>query len=558
MKNFLFLVLLFLGLSAVSQNYTQFAPSVYNQGGVSMIRQLPNGNLIGVTEETYVKLYTAQGISIDSFDFATGSSTYQNEIFVEDDGVVIVNTTSDTGAYTHGFHFPNPASFSLDIWMMKIDFNMDTLWTKSIGSHRNDVMNKMIKSKDGGYIMIATAGDGGGDVDTNIIDSTNVLRNIYWLCKLDSNANIEWQYAPDETSFGSIRQGVAEDTAGNIYLYLESTNPVFFIIDKDGNHIKRVDSTNFVTKMDIIERVILTEDNRLLVCGEGRYTDGFTYPVIEVYDTSGQFVEEHWLIEEIGRNSAYIDFQQDGDYLYFLIRAEDDPLLSNFDNDIVWVKYDINNLSSPVYIDRIYGDNDDDPLGFTLMNNGGMAISAYSNTKALHYWNNDFELPLGHVIIFDSCSLSANFSSALDINKIAITDLSTNSVFVEYFFDSLGSTTSSNPVYTFEDTGSFQICQVAESDNLCEQTYCETVFIDSIPNTGIYNPLRNQPVVTIENGIVYSRDSRITSMIVYDVLGHKVAQTNSTILSTKHLASGVYVLEILIDGKMRLNKFMVD
>lgn len=74
-----------------------------------------------------------------------------------------------------------------NLWVIKIDEMGNILWENSYGSVGYDEARDLILCPDGGFVMIARIYFGGGDV-SNVYGSYDV-----WMCKCDSNGNIEWE-----------------------------------------------------------------------------------------------------------------------------------------------------------------------------------------------------------------------------------------------------------------------------------------------------------------------------------------------------------------------------
>lgn len=76
-----------------------------------------------------------------------------------------VHQTGDGGYIVAG----NTQSFgsgSTDIWLIKTDYNGDTLWTRTIGGNNNDLCSSIDLTTDGGVIIVGTTtsfGVGGSD-----------------------------------------------------------------------------------------------------------------------------------------------------------------------------------------------------------------------------------------------------------------------------------------------------------------------------------------------------------------------------------------------------------
>jgi hypothetical protein len=88
------------------------------------------------------------------------------------------STDGDVQSGNHGYS---------DLWVVKINAEGDIIWEKTYGSIGHDNPRDMILTPDGGFVMIARVGIGGGDV-THYYGSGDC-----WMAKCDSIGNIEWE-----------------------------------------------------------------------------------------------------------------------------------------------------------------------------------------------------------------------------------------------------------------------------------------------------------------------------------------------------------------------------
>lgn len=76
-----------------------------------------------------------------------------------------------------------------NIWITRIGENGTLIWNKSYGSRSVDELEKIIQTKDNGYIFVGSCGN-------NTIDVSGMYAcadQSYWLVKIDSSGNIIWQ-----------------------------------------------------------------------------------------------------------------------------------------------------------------------------------------------------------------------------------------------------------------------------------------------------------------------------------------------------------------------------
>jgi len=124
-------------------------------------------------------------------EFETAHSIIQTN----DGGLIVAGfATSDNSGDVDGFTNGKVG------WIIKLDINGNLLWQKNLGGDEEDMINSIIQTTDGGYIV---AGESNSD---------NILPNYgdfdYWIVKLDSLGNTIW-----ENKYG----GTGQDRANSIY-----------------------------------------------------------------------------------------------------------------------------------------------------------------------------------------------------------------------------------------------------------------------------------------------------------------------------------------------------
>lgn len=98
------------------------------------------------------------------------------------------NISGDKTENTHGFN---------DIWIVKLESNGDILWQNTIGASFTDILNSIIQTPDGGYLLGANSvSNSSEDKSENNVGFPFGLPYYtyydYWIIKLDSSGNIEW------------------------------------------------------------------------------------------------------------------------------------------------------------------------------------------------------------------------------------------------------------------------------------------------------------------------------------------------------------------------------
>lgn len=74
-----------------------------------------------------------------------------------------------------------------DYWVLKLDVAGNKLWQKPLGGSGDDFAYSIDQTSDGGYIVAGSSNSKNGDV------SGNHGSDDYWIVKLDTGANIQWQ-----------------------------------------------------------------------------------------------------------------------------------------------------------------------------------------------------------------------------------------------------------------------------------------------------------------------------------------------------------------------------
>lgn len=78
-------------------------------------------------------------------------------------------------------------AFGADLWMLRIDSLYNILFQKTLGSASSDEALKILPLDNGGYMFLGRTGLAGNNVDSSYGNFD------LWVCKTDSNVNIDWQ-----------------------------------------------------------------------------------------------------------------------------------------------------------------------------------------------------------------------------------------------------------------------------------------------------------------------------------------------------------------------------
>lgn len=205
----------------------------------------------------------------------------------DDGGYIVAGDTNSTDGDVSGNHG------NFDFWIVKLDGAGNIEWQKCLGGSSYDEANSIRQTADGGYIIAGNTNSSDGDVTGNhgIED--------FWVVKIDSIGNIEWQKALGGSSFDggySVRP-----TADGCYIVAGITNSNDG--DVSGNHgsedfwVVKLDSIGNIewqkclggSSYDLGLSVQQTHDRGYIVAGITNSNDG---------DVSGNHgTEDDWVVK---------------------------------------------------------------------------------------------------------------------------------------------------------------------------------------------------------------------------------------------------------------------
>jgi len=110
-----------------------------------------------------------------------------------DEGYAFVAGTNSNDGDVSGLHGPpgGPPGGWSDIWVVRLNEQMEIMWQKCIGGYDNDLPNYITQTEDGGFVVIGTTRSNDGDVSGN--PSYPGTYAAIWVVKLNEHGNIEWQ-----------------------------------------------------------------------------------------------------------------------------------------------------------------------------------------------------------------------------------------------------------------------------------------------------------------------------------------------------------------------------
>ncbi|MGU3375440.1 T9SS type A sorting domain-containing protein [Chryseobacterium sp. M5A1_1a] len=198
---FLFLLITYSFLSAQTAPPIQWQKSLggsLSELGYSIQQTTDGGYIVaGVASSTDGDLTENKGsgdywiVKLDS----SGNIQWQKSLGGTDNEIAYsVQQTVDGGYIVAGVSSSNDGDVtgnhgSQDYWVVKLDTIGNIQWQKSLGGSSYDFAKSVWQTADGGYIVAGASSSNDGDVTGNHGGQD------YWIVKLDANGNIQWQKA---------------------------------------------------------------------------------------------------------------------------------------------------------------------------------------------------------------------------------------------------------------------------------------------------------------------------------------------------------------------------
>jgi len=241
---------------------------------------------------------------IFSVGIANGQSTFQKTYGgIFNDYAYCVSQTLDGGYILGGQTVSYGQASQYYIYLVKLDSNGDTLWTKAIGDPNNSIdVHSVQQTSDSGYVACGMKGN-----DLFFL-KTNATGNVVWH-KIYGGSAIETAYSIQETSDGGyIVAGVIEFISGSSTICLIK-------IDSNGNTTWTTNFDGTVSVYDYAYFVEQTDDGGYILTGSGLIPLVSGGMCLVKTDSAGNIA---WSKSFDGINSGY-SVQQTADGGYIIV-----------------------------------------------------------------------------------------------------------------------------------------------------------------------------------------------------------------------------------------------
>jgi hypothetical protein len=223
-----------------------------------------------------------QTVPIIQWSKCYGGSSYDEAKSIQqtrDGGYVIGGSSSSNDGDVMGHHNVN---LNYDYWIVKLDPMCDLEWERSLGGSNSEMAQSIQQTMDGGYIVAGWTLSNDGDVS-----GLHTVAEDYWVVKLDSLGNIQWQKclggsSTDEASCveqtrdsGYIIAGSSGSTDGDVTGHHAAAGPYDYwvvILTKSGSI--QWEHSYGGTNLDEATCVRQTSDDGYIVGGITLSTDG--------------------------------------------------------------------------------------------------------------------------------------------------------------------------------------------------------------------------------------------------------------------------------------------
>jgi len=127
-----------------------------------------------------------------------------------------------------------------DYIALKIDATGQELWTQSVGSSGEDILRKLIETRDGGYLLAGTS-----NASSSLDKKSTIGSNDFWVVKLQDKVNIE----PAKVAIEVFPNPVATFT--NVIIGYEYTNGTATLVDLSGRTLQQFSITSRTVPLDL-------------------------------------------------------------------------------------------------------------------------------------------------------------------------------------------------------------------------------------------------------------------------------------------------------------------
>jgi len=483
-----------------------------------------------------------------------------------DDGAFSVCQTADGGYIVAGVAYSNDGDVTgnhnttgtyPDYWVVKLDNIGNIQWQKCLGGTSGEFANSVEQTIDGGYIVAGYATSIDGDVTGN-------HGNIdYWIVKLDSIGNIEWQKCLGGTN-ADMAYTVQQTTDGGYFVAGKTVSNDGDVTGNHGNYdewVVKLDGSGNIqwqkclggTSAEYANCVEQTNDGGYIVVGETWSNDGDVtgnhggqdYWIVKL-DSSGNIQWQKCLGGTSDEWAQSVRQTNDGGYIAAgFTLSNDGDVTGNHGNWDEWI-VKLDGSGSIQWQKCLGGTNTDKAQSIEQTNNGGYIVAGYTQSNdgdvtGLHGSQSDYwvvTLDSSGNIQWQKCLGGTTSDYALSVQQTA-----------DGGYIIAGETNSND--------GDVTGLHGSQSDYWVVKLSPLTA-IEEESNKGAFNiypnPATNEILISNSGFLIFTVE-------IIDVLGQLQIpnfkpQTNSVDISS--LRSGIYFVKVFIGENLYCKKLIVE
>jgi len=360
-----------------------------------------------------------------------------------DDRAYSIKQTSDGGYIVAGYSYSNDGDVNgnygyADYWIVKLNANGDTTWTKSYGGLYVDYAYSISQTNDGGYIVAGTTSSTDGDI------SGNNGQNDYWILKLNAIGDTLWTKCLGGSRNESAYSISQISDGGYIIAGFSSSNDG----DVSGNNGNVGNADYWIVKLneigdtlwtkclggsngDYANYISQTSDGGYIVAGYSYSNDGY------VSGNHGQY--DYWIvkIDAIGdtlwtkclggsRNETTKSISQTSDGGYIVAgfsNSSDGDVSVNKDSSDAWI-VKLNATGDTLWTKCLGGSDHDYAWSIKQTTDGGYIIAGFSSSNdgdvSGNHGNSDYWIVKLNAIgdtLWTKCLGGSNSDDARSINQ---------------------------------------------------------------------------------------------------------------------------------------------
>lgn len=145
-----------------------------------------------------------------------GGSGYESgrSTSTPDGGIILAATTTSANEDVHGSHG------NQDAWVVKLNSNGDTSWTRTLGGSDDDIATYVVVTPDGGYLITGATKSDNGD----ITDKRRNFGEDAWVIKLDGGGHTVWSKTYGSTAVDQAFSAILTTDGGYLVVGVGGNN----------------------------------------------------------------------------------------------------------------------------------------------------------------------------------------------------------------------------------------------------------------------------------------------------------------------------------------------